>query len=241
MALLEVRQVSSGYAEMSILHGVSMHVEPGEVVTLIGPNGAGKSTLLKTIFGLLTPTQGRVFFADTDITDMKPPLLVRRGMSYVPQVDNVFPSLTVQENLEMGAFVRDAGFAERLEEMYTLFPTLHVKRRQRVGSLSGGERQMVAMGRALMLDPRLLLLDEPSAGLSPRLVSMVFEKMAEINHSGVALLIVEQNAREALRLSRRGYVMASGQVRLEGEGGQLLQDEEVARLYLGGQRSIRPS
>jgi ABC-type branched-subunit amino acid transport system ATPase component len=236
MSLLDVRHISSGYGEMSILHDVSMRVEPGEAVTLIGPNGAGKSTLLKTIFGLLAPSAGQIMFEDVDITGMKPPLLVRRGMSYVPQVDNVFPSLSVQENLQMGAFVRDGGFAARLDEMYRLFPTLRLKRKQRVGSLSGGERQMVAMGRALMLDPRLLLLDEPSAGLSPRLVGMVFEKMAEINRSGVALLIVEQNAREALRLSRRGYVMASGQVRLEGEGGHLLQDEEVGRLYLGGRR-----
>jgi neutral amino acid transport system ATP-binding protein len=236
MALLDVRHIRSGYGEMTILHEVSIRVDVGEAVTLIGPNGAGKSTLLRTIFGLLTPTEGRILFEDTDITGMKPPLLVRRGMSYVPQVDNVFPSLTVQENLEMGAFVRHDGFAERLEEMYTFFPTLQLKRKQRVGSLSGGERQMVAMGRALMLDPRLLLLDEPSAGLAPRLVGMVFEKMAEINQSGVALLIVEQNAREALRLSHRAYVMASGQVRLEGESGQLLHNEEVGRLYLGGRR-----
>jgi ABC-type branched-subunit amino acid transport system ATPase component len=234
--LLNVRHISSGYGEVSILHDVSMRVEPGEAVTLIGPNGAGKSTLLRTIFGLLTLTEGQILFDDADITGMRPPLLVRRGLSYVPQVDNVFPSLTVQENLEMGAFVRHDGFAQRLEEMYTFFPTLRLKRKQRVGSLSGGERQMVAMGRALMLDPRLLLLDEPSAGLSPRLVSTTFEKMAEINQAGVALLIVEQNAREALRLSHRGYVMASGQVRLEGTGKQLLQDEEVGRLYLGGRR-----
>ena len=236
MALLDVRHINSGYGEMTILRDISMHVDPGEVVTLIGPNGAGKSTLLKTIFGLLMPTEGRIRFEDTDITGFKPPTLVRRGMSYVPQVDNVFPSLTVQENLEMGAFVRGDGLAERLEEMYTFFPTLRLKRKQRVGGLSGGERQMVAMGRALMLDPRLLLLDEPSAGLSPRLVGMVFEKMAEINHAGVALLIVEQNARQALRLSHRGYVLASGQVRLEGRGDQLLSDEEVGRLYLGGRR-----
>jgi ABC-type branched-subunit amino acid transport system ATPase component len=236
MALLDVCHVSSGYGEMTILQDISIRVDPGEAVTLIGPNGAGKSTLLKTIFGLLKPTEGGILFEDTNITAMKPPLLVRRGMSYVPQVDNIFPSLTVQENLEMGAFVRHDGSAERLEEVYTLFPTLRLRRKQRVGSLSGGERQMVAMGRALMLNPRLLLLDEPSAGLSPRLVGMVFEKMAEINQTGVALLIVEQNAREALRLSHRGYVMASGQVRLEGEGGQLLQDEEVGRLYLGGRR-----
>jgi ABC-type branched-subunit amino acid transport system ATPase component len=236
VALLDVRHVNSGYGEMTILRDISIRVDAGEVVTLIGPNGAGKSTLLKTIFGLLMPTEGRVLFGDADITGLTPPALVRRGMSFVPQVDNVFPSLTVQENLEMGAFVRGDGFAERLEEMYTFFPTLRLKRKQRVGSLSGGERQMVAMGRALMLDPRLLLLDEPSAGLSPRLVGMVFEKMAEINQTGVALLIVEQNARQALRLSHRGYVLASGQVRLEGEGAQLLSDEEVGRLYLGGQR-----
>ncbi len=236
MALLDVRHVSSGYGEMAILHDISMRVEAGEAVTLIGPNGAGKSTLLKTIFGLLMPTEGRILFEDTDITGLQPPALVRRGMSYVPQVDNVFPSLTVQENLEMGAFVRHHSFAERLEEVYAFFPALRLKRKQRVGSLSGGERQMVAMGRALMLDPRMLLLDEPSAGLSPHLVRMVFEKMAEINQSGVALLIVEQNAREALRLSHRGYVMASGQVRLEGKGDQLLQDDEVGRLYLGGRR-----
>ena len=236
MALLDVHHVNSGYGEMTILRDISIRVDAGEVVTLIGPNGAGKSTLLKTIFGLLMPTEGRIRFEDTDITGFKPPTLVRRGMSYVPQVDNVFPSLTVQENLEMGAFVRSDGFAERLEEMYTFFPTLRLKRKQRVGGLSGGERQMVAMGRALMLDPRLLLLDEPSAGLSPRLVGMVFEKMAEINHAGVALLIVEQNARQALRLSHRGYVLASGRVRLEGRGDQLLSDAEVGRLYLGGRR-----
>jgi ABC-type branched-subunit amino acid transport system ATPase component len=236
VALLDVRHINSGYGEMTILRDISMRVDPGEVVTLIGPNGAGKSTLLKTIFGLLMPTEGRIRFEDTDITGFKPPTLVRRGMSYVPQVDNVFPSLTVQENLEMGAFVRSDGFAERLEEMYTFFPTLRLKRKQRVGGLSGGERQMVAMGRALMLDPRLLLLDEPSAGLSPRLVGMVFEKIAEINQTGVALLIVEQNARQALRLSHRGYVLAGGQVRLEGKGDQLLSDAEVGRLYLGGRR-----
>jgi ABC-type branched-subunit amino acid transport system ATPase component len=234
--LLDVRHVNSGYGEMAILYDISIRVDPGESVTLIGPNGAGKSTLLKTIFGLLRPTGGQILFEDTDITGLNPPALVRRGMSYVPQVDNVFPSLTVQENLEMGAFVRHDSFAERLEEIYAFFPALGLKRKQRVGGLSGGERQMVAMGRALMLDPRLLLLDEPSAGLSPRLVRIVFEKMAEINQTGVALLIVEQSAREALRLSHRGYVMASGQVRLEGEGSQLVQDEEVRRLYLGGRR-----
>ena len=236
MALLAVDHISSGYGEMAILHDVSVQVEAGEIVTLIGPNGAGKSTLLKTIYGLLTPTAGRIRLQDTDIAGMKPPLLVRRGMSYVPQVDNVFPSLTVLENLEMGAFVREDAYVGRLEEICALFPILRLKRKQKVGSLSGGERQMVAMGRALMLDPRLLLLDEPSAGLAPRMVGLVFEKIAEINRGGVTLLMVEQNAREALKLSHRGYVMASGQVRLEGPGQHLLQDAEVGRLYLGGRR-----
>lgn len=236
MALLEVRGVSSGYGEMEILHGVSIGVEPAEVVTLLGPNGAGKSTLLKTIFGLLIPTAGHILFQEADITGLKPPLLTRRGISYIPQVDNVFPSLTVQENLELGGFIRADGHAGRLEEIFDLFPTLRTRRKEKVGRLSGGERQMVAMGRALMLDPALLLLDEPSAGLAPRLVGLVFEKIAAINRTGVALLIVEQNAREALRLSQRGYVLASGQVRLEGPGTHLLQDEEVGRLYLGGRR-----
>jgi ABC-type branched-subunit amino acid transport system ATPase component len=236
LALLDVRHVTSGYGEMTILHDISMRVDAGEVVTLIGPNGAGKSTLLRTVFGLLMPTEGRILFGDADITGLTPPVLVRRGMSFVPQVDNVFPSLTVQENLEMGAFVRRDGFAGRIEEMYAFFPALRLKRKQRVGGLSGGERQMVALGRAMMLDPQLLLLDEPSAGLSPRLVGTIFEKIAEINQTGVALLIVEQNARQALRLSHRGYVLASGRVRLEGKGAQLLSDAEVGRLYLGGQR-----
>jgi ABC-type branched-subunit amino acid transport system ATPase component len=236
VALLEAYQVSSGYGDMRILHDVSIRVDPGEVVTLIGPNGAGKSTLLKTLFGLLTPSAGRIHFKDINITGLKPSQLVHHGLSYVPQVDNVFPSLTVQENLEMGAFVRRDDCAVRLEETFVLFPALRQKHRLKVGSLSGGERQMVAMGRALMLDPTLLLLDEPSAGLSPRLVGLVFDKIAEINRAGVALLIVEQNARQALRLSHRGYVLASGRVRLEGAGDALLGDAEVGRLYLGGRR-----
>jgi ABC-type branched-subunit amino acid transport system ATPase component len=236
VALLEAEQVSSGYGDMRILHDVTIRVDPGEVVTLIGPNGAGKSTFLKTIFGLLNPSAGHIRFRNIDITGLKPPQLVRHGMSYVPQVDNVFPSLTVQENLQMGAFTRRDSGTARLEEVLTLFPALRQKLRVKVGSLSGGERQMVAMGRALMLDPLLLLLDEPSAGLSPRLVGSIFEKMAEINRAGVALLIVEQNARQALRLSHRGYVLSSGQVRLEGAGDALLDDAEVGRLYLGGRR-----
>jgi ABC-type branched-subunit amino acid transport system ATPase component len=234
MSLLSVRGVSAGYEQMEILHDVSIEVQPGEIVTLIGPNGAGKSTLMKTVFGLLRPRQGTIQLNGDDITGLAPSLLVRRGLSYVPQVDNIFPSLTVDENLEMGAVVRTDDFRTRLEEVLALFPNLLPKRRLKAGGLSGGERQMVAMCRALMLDPTLLLLDEPSAGLSPLLVDAVFEKIESINRGGVAILLVEQSAREALRRSHRGYVLAGGQVRLEGAGPALLDDPEVARLYLGG-------
>ncbi|HUF92242.1 MAG TPA: ABC transporter ATP-binding protein [Candidatus Limnocylindria bacterium] len=234
MILLRVRGVSAGYEQMEILHDVSIEVRAGEIVTLIGPNGAGKSTLMKTVFGLLRPRRGSIQLDGEDITGLAPSLLVRRGLSYVPQVDNVFPSLTVEENLEMGAVVRTDDIRARLDQVLALFPGLRPKRRLKAGGLSGGERQMVAMCRALMLDPRLLLLDEPSAGLSPLLVDTVFEKIESINRGGVAILLVEQSAREALRRSHRGYVLAGGQVRLEGAGPALLEDPEVARLYLGG-------
>jgi ABC-type branched-subunit amino acid transport system ATPase component len=234
VSVLTVAGLSAGYEQMEILHDVSIEVRAGEIVTLIGPNGAGKSTLMKTVFGLLRPRRGAIRFEDTDITGLAPSALVRRGISYVPQVDNVFPSLTVEENLEMGAVVREDDVRPRLEEVLELFPTLRAKRRLKAGGLSGGERQMVAMGRALMLDPRLLLLDEPSAGLSPVLVDTVFEKIETINRAGVAILLVEQSAREALRRSHRGYLLAGGQVRLEGRGPALLENPDVARLYLGG-------
>lgn len=210
-----------------------MRVEPGQIVAIIGPNGAGKSTLLKTVFGILRPKEGRIVFDGEEIGGLPPEVIVRKGMSYVPQVRNVFPSLTVQENLEMGAFVREDDYRGRLEEIYQVFPDLREKRHQKVGRLSGGQRQMVAMGRALMLDPKLLLLDEPSAGLAPSAVSAVFDRIMEINRRGVAILIVEQNAKEALRLSNYGYVLTMGRNALEGPGEELLRDEEVGRLYLG--------
>jgi ABC-type branched-subunit amino acid transport system ATPase component len=234
MSVLTVEGVSAGYEQMEILHDVSIEVRPGEIVTLIGPNGAGKSTLMKTVFGLLRPRRGTIRLEGRDITGLAPSALVRRGISYVPQVDNVFPSLTVEENLEMGAVVREDDVRPRIEEVLAIFPILRAKRRLKAGGLSGGERQMVAMGRALMLDPRLLLLDEPSAGLSPVLVDVVFEKIEAINRGGVAILLVEQSAREALRRSHRGYLLAGGQVRLEGPGPALLENPDVARLYLGG-------
>lgn len=234
MSLLEVSSVFVGYGETEILHGVSVCVEPGEFVTIIGPNGSGKSTLMKTVFGLLTPKRGSVMFDDADITGTPPQEVVRLGLSYVPQSDNVFPSLTVQENLEMGAFIRSDDISQRVDEMYQLFPDLAERRRQRGGNLSGGQRQMLAFARAMMLDPRLLLLDEPSAGLAPILVETIFDTISRIRESGVAILIVEQNARQALSRCDRGYVLVMGENKLEGEARSLLDDPEVARVYLGG-------
>ncbi len=236
MTMLTVENVTSGYGQMEILHDVSIKIDQGEIISIIGPNGAGKSTLLKTIFGLLKPTQGSIRFQGKDITGMVPSTIVQHGLAYVPQVDNIFPSLTVTENLEMGAFIiNDHRKAQvRLYEVFELFPILEERRSQRVGKMSGGERQLVAMGRALMLNPFALLLDEPTAALAPLLADMIFKKIAEMNASGVSILIVEQNARQTLRISHRGYVLADGQNKLEGEGSDLLADPEIGRLYLGG-------
>jgi len=234
MSLLQVKEVISGYGETEILHGVSITIEEGQIVTIIGPNGSGKSTLLKTIFGLVRPKKGQVLFNGQEITSMAPETIVRKGLCYVPQSSNVFPSLSINENLEMGAFVRTDDFRQRLEEVYDLFPDLAERRKDRAGTLSGGQRQMLALARALMLDPVLLLLDEPSAGLAPNLVNSVFEKILGINSAGVAILLVEQNAREALGLSSWGYVLASGQNQLEDRGENLLKNPEIVKLYLGG-------
>ena len=234
MRVLEARSLTSGYGETDILHDVSMKLEEKEIVSIIGPNGAGKSTLLKTIFGILRPRQGVVRLGDEEITGLSPDKIVRKGMSYVPQVNNVFPSLTIQENLEMGAFVRTDDYRDRLQEMYDLFPLLKDRKNQKVGSLSGGQRQMVAMGRALMLDPKVLLLDEPSASLATLLVEMIFEKIVDINKTGVAIIVVEQNARETLKISDRGYVLATGRKVFEDTGKAILENEEVGKLYLGG-------
>jgi ABC-type branched-subunit amino acid transport system ATPase component len=234
MPLLTVEQTTAGYGEMNILNEVSVFLEEGEIVSLIGPNGAGKSTLMKTIFGLLKPRQGKINFNHIDCTGWDPDQIVKLGMCYVPQTENVFQSLTVRENMEMGAFIRKDDFSDRIAEIFNLFPDLRTFKDKKAGDLSGGQRQMVAMGRALMLDPKLLLLDEPSAGLSPKLVQMIFEKIREINAIGVSILMVEQNAKQALALSNRGYVLATGRNQIEGAGKDLLNDPEVARLYLGG-------
>ncbi len=234
MTILKTEGITAGYTKVDILHEVNIRVKSGEIVSVIGPNGAGKSTLLKTIFGILNPREGNVTLKNEDITGLKPDKIARKGISYVPQVDNIFPSMTIQENLDMGAFIRNDDYSQRLDEIYDLFPILKERRKQKAGQLSGGQRQMVAMGRALMVDPRVLLLDEPSAGLSPILVSDIFEKITEINETGVSIIIVEQNAREALKMANHGYVLAMGKNVLDDKGDALLANEEVGRLYLGG-------
>jgi ABC-type branched-subunit amino acid transport system ATPase component len=235
MNILKANNITAGYTrEVKILTDVHIRVKSGQIVSVIGPNGAGKSTLLKTIFGMLKPSNGSIHLKDEDITGLKPDKVAQRGISYVPQVDNVFPSMTIQENLEMGAFIRDDDYSQRINEIYELFPVLGERKKQKAGQLSGGQRQMVAMGRALMVDPQLLLLDEPSAGLSPKLVDMIFEKIVDINKSGVSMIIVEQNAREALKMADHGYVLATGKNVLDDSGEALLANKEVGRLYLGG-------
>ncbi len=235
MIILKADNITAGYtSEVNILSDVNLRLQMGQIVTVIGPNGAGKSTLLKAIFGILKPSNGKISLKEEDITGLKPDKVAQKGISYVPQVDNIFPSLTIQENLEMGAFIRDDDYSPRLNEIYELFPILGERKKQKAGQLSGGQRQMVAMGRALMVDPQVLLLDEPSAGLSPKLVDMIFEKITDINKTGVSMIIVEQNAREALKMADHGYVLAMGRNVLDDSGDALLANEEIGRLYLGG-------
>jgi ABC-type branched-subunit amino acid transport system ATPase component len=239
VALLEARGLVAGYVpEVNILTGIDLKLERGEIVTVVGPNGAGKSTLLKVMFGLLRPRQGSVRLKGERIDALQPHQVARRGMGYVPQLENVFPSLTVEENLDIPA--RRLGRAEqrrRVDSLYELFPQLRPARRRPAGLLSGGQRQMVAMARALVPEPQLLLLDEPSAGLAPEYVELVFQKILEIRKSGVTILIVEQNARRALALSDRGYVLELGHNRFEGPGPELLKNETVIELYLGRQKT----
>ena len=236
--VLHAEGLVAGYVpELDIIADVDVEVREGEIVTIVGPNGAGKSTLLRCIFGLLPPRDGRVLLRGEDITGDRPHVITRRGMSYVPQLDNVFPTLTVEENLEMGAIAgHDADRGERMDAMYELFPRLAERRRQTAGTMSGGERQMVAMARALMPAPAILLLDEPSAGLAPAFVDAIFDQVLAVNRVGVTVLMVEQNARRALAMSHRGYVLDLGRNRFEGPGHELLEDPKVAELYLGGAR-----
>jgi len=232
--LLEVKDVYAGYIkDLNILQGINFCIEAHELVTVIGPNGAGKSTLAKTIFGLLSPNQGKIIFKGENIAGLKPNEIVKRGMCYVPQIVNVFPSLTIEENLEMGAYTISGSNKKQKELIYTMFPKLKERAKQNAGTLSGGERQMLAMGRALMLDPDLLLLDEPSAALSPILVNNIFEQIKAINATGKAIVLVEQNAKKALMMALRGYVLESGRDAIEGKGEDLLNNPQVGELYLG--------
>jgi branched-chain amino acid transport system ATP-binding protein len=232
--VLSLNKLRAGYGQTEILHDLSMHVNANEIVALIGPNGAGKSTAMKSVLGLLNIREGSVVLNGEDITNTPAQKVIERGISYVPQTNNVFVNLSVQENLEMGAWTRPTGVEARLDEMYDLFPDLAEKRGQPAGSLSGGQRQMVAMAKALMVDPKMLLLDEPTAGLSPKYRSEIFATIQKIKNTGVPILIVEQNAKQALGASDRGYVLVDGANRHTGTGAGLAADAEIARMFLGG-------
>jgi len=234
MALLEVSDLDAGYGDLQILDGVDLTVADGEYVTIVGPNGAGKSTVMKSVFGLTNYMGGSISFDDQEISGLRPEEIIRTGIGYVPQNDNVFSSLSVIENLEMGAYILDSVPQDRLERVFDRFPILDERRQQKAGTMSGGQQQMLAMGRALMLDPDLLLLDEPSAGLAPDLVDDMFDRIDRINGDGTAVLMVEQNAKEALRRCDRGYVLVQGQNRYEDSGDALLADEQVRQDFLGG-------
>ncbi|MFC1803725.1 ABC transporter ATP-binding protein [Thermoproteota archaeon] len=232
--LLDVRSVESGYGEMMIIHNISLNVEQKQIVTIIGPNGSGKSTLLKTIFGIVKPRHGKIIFCDDEITDLRPDEIARRGMGYVPQINNIFPTLTVLENLEMGGYNMSLNdFKKEIEEIFELFPILENKRKNRAINLSGGERQMLAIARSLINRPKLLLLDEPSAGLAPNLVDEILMKMNDIKNIGTSILLVEQNAKKSLEISDRGCVMVMGKVALEDSCKKILNNPEINRLYLG--------
>ena len=233
-ALLSMEGVTGGYGEADVLSDVSLAVRAGEIVAIVGPNGAGKSTAMKAVFGLVTVRRGHIWFNGNAISGWTPDRIVRHGVCYVPQVDNVFREMTVQENLEMGAFIRRGDLSAAFDRVFGLFPDLARKRRDEAGRLSGGQRQMLAMGRALMLDPRLLLLDEPTAGLSPKYMEQIFGIVRDVRDAGVSILLVEQHAKQALAFADRGYVLSAGRNRRDGTGEALLADPEIAQLFLGG-------
>jgi ABC-type branched-subunit amino acid transport system ATPase component len=233
--LLEVKDLESGYGKMSVIYDVSLNVERKQIFTIIGPNGSGKSTLLKTIFGILKTKRGKIKFCDEEISGLRPDEIAKRGVGYVPQVNNIFPTLTVLENLEMGGYNMDINlFKSELCEIYDIFPILHKKSGNRAINLSGGERQMLAIGRAMVNKPRLLLLDEPSAGLAPNLVDEILVKIKDIKKMGTSILLIEQNAKRSLEISDRGCVMVMGKVALEASSKEILSDREIDRLFLGG-------
>ncbi|MDP6079730.1 MAG: ABC transporter ATP-binding protein [Arenicellales bacterium] len=234
MSFLIGKEMSAGYGGTDILHSCTIGVEHGEIAVVVGPNGAGKSTAMKAVFGMLPLREGSVLMSDRDITHLKPQDRVRNGMGFVPQNNNVFTSLTVQENLEMGAFIRRDDFSDTLTQVFDLFPVLKEKRSQAAGELSGGQRQQVAVGRALMTQPQVLMLDEPTAGVSPIVMDELFDRIIEIARSGIAILMVEQNAKQALSIADKGYVLVQGSNRYTDTGSALLANPNVRKAFLGG-------
>ena len=234
--LLRISEIHAGYGNLEILHGVSLEVQRGEMTSIIGPNGAGKSTALKSVMGILRPKAGHIWFDGKEITGFRPDQVISLGLAYVPQGRIVFPQMTVTENLEMGAYIEKspAKTKEALEQVCSFFPILAERRAQKAGTMSGGEQQMLAIGRALMTGPQMILLDEPSLGLSPKFVTLIFEKLTEMKRAGYTMMVVEQNAAKALSVTDRGYVLELGRNRFTGTGKELLDDPEVKRLYLGG-------
>jgi len=235
MSGLTVRDLVTGYGDMEIVHGVDIDVDTDDIVTVIGPNGAGKSTLIKSITGFIDVWEGRIEFGGATITDTRPDERAQEGIAFVPQSENVFPTLTVLENLQIGSYLDQDGFEEQKREVFELFPVLADRTTQKAGTMSGGQRQMLALARALMIDPDLLILDEPTAGVQPNLVEDILDLIKDINDDhGVGVLMIEQNATRALRRSDEGYVLANGEVAFHGDARTLLDDDEVAETFLGG-------
>ncbi|MCE8547964.1 ABC transporter ATP-binding protein [Ruegeria pomeroyi] len=234
MSYLKGEGMTGGYGGADILHDCSISVDKGEIAVIVGPNGAGKSTAMKALFGMLNLREGAVTLGETDVTHLTPQARVEAGMSFVPQVRNVFPTMSVEENLEMGGVLRDGPLTETIEEVYELFPALREKRHQHAGELSGGQRQQVAVGRALMTRPKLLMLDEPTAGVSPVVMDELFDRIIEVARTGIAILMVEQNARQALEIADKGYVLVQGSNRFTDTGAALLADPDVRKSFLGG-------
>jgi len=231
---LSAENMLGGYGETTILNDCSISVKKGEIAVIVGPNGAGKSTAMKAIFGMLDLRAGNIIFDGKDISDLKPQERVKSGMGFVPQTHNVFTSMTVMENLEIGGFTNQENLSKNISEVFKLFPVLREKQKQLVGELSGGQRQQVAVGRALMTNPKLLMLDEPTAGVSPLVVQELFEKITSIARTGIAILMVEQNARQALEIADNGFVLVQGENKYTDKGSKLLSNKEVRKAFLGG-------
>lgn len=231
---LSAENMLGGYGETTILNDCSISVQKGEIAVIVGPNGAGKSTAMKAIFGMLDLRAGNIIFDGKDISDLKPQERVKSGMGFVPQTHNVFTSMTVMENLEIGGFTNQENLSKNISEVFKLFPVLEEKQKQLVGELSGGQRQQVAVGRALMTNPKLLMLDEPTAGVSPLVVQELFEKITSIARTGIAILMVEQNARQALEIADNGFVLVQGENKYTDKGSKLLSNKEVRKAFLGG-------